>query len=112
MHLKYAFQFGPETRFGRNYPFTYQGVGLGYNTFFNSAEVGTPVALYVFQHARIAALTERLSLDYEWNFGLSFGWKPFDEQTNPFNTVVGSKINAYINPGVDGSTGVSHRGGA
>ena len=43
------------------------------NTFFNSAEVGTPVALYVFQHARIAALTERLSLDYEWNFGLSFG---------------------------------------
>ena len=60
VHLKYAFQFGPETRFGRNYPFTYQGVGLGYNTFFNSAEVGTPVALYVFQHARIAALTERL----------------------------------------------------
>lgn len=91
VHLKYAFQFGPETRFGRNYPFTYQGVGLGYNTFFNSAEVGTPVALYVFQHARIAALTERLSLDYEWNFGLSFGWKPFDERTNPFNTVVGSK---------------------
>ena len=100
VHLKYAFQFGPETRFGRNYPFTYQGVGLGYNTFFNSAEVGTPVALYVFQHARIAALTERLSLDYEWNFGLSFGWKPFDEQTNPFNTVVGSKINAYINLGL------------
>ena len=29
VHLKYAFQFGPETRFGRNYPFTYQGVGLG-----------------------------------------------------------------------------------
>jgi len=100
VHLKYAFQFGPETRFGRNYPFTYQGVGLGYNTFFNSAEVGTPVALYVFQHARIAALAERLSLDYEWNFGLSFGWKPFDEQTNPFNTVVGSKINAYINLGL------------
>jgi len=23
VHLKYAFQFGPETRFGRNYPFTY-----------------------------------------------------------------------------------------
>ena len=48
----------------------------------------------------IAALAERLSLDYEWNFGLSFGWKPFDEQTNPFNTVVGSKINAYINLGL------------
>ena len=99
VHLKYAFQFGPETRFGRNYPFTYQGVGLGYNTFFNSAEVGTPVALYVFQHARIAALAERLSLDYEWNFGASFGWKKYDGQYNPQNEVIGSKINAYINLG-------------
>ena len=97
VHLKYAFQFGPETRFGRNYPFTYQGVGLGYNTFFNSAEVGTPVALYVFQHARIAALTERLSLDYEWNFGLSFGWKPYDDAVNPLNKMMGSKMNAYLN---------------
>ena len=97
VHLKYAFQFGPETRFGRNYPFTYQGVGLGYNTFFNSAEVGTPVALYVFQHARIAALTERLSLDYEWNFGLSFGWKPYDTNYNRANIMMGSRVNAYLN---------------
>ena len=100
MHLKYAFQFGPETRFGRNYPFTYQGVGLGYNTFFNSAEVGTPVALYVFQHARIAALTERLSLDYEWNFGLSAGWKPYDNDYNSYNGAVGSRVNAYLNAGI------------
>lgn len=100
VHLKYAFQFGSDTRFGRNYPFTYQGVGVAYNTFFDNAEIGAPISLYVFQHSRIAALTERLSLDYEWNFGVSFGWKPFDEQTNPFNTVVGSKINAYINLGL------------
>ena len=100
VHLKYAFQFGRDTRFGRNYPFTYQGVGVAYNTFFNSAEIGTPVALYVFQHSRIAALTKRLSLDYEWNFGLSFGWKRYDEESNPFNTVVGSKVNAYINLGL------------
>ena len=100
VHLKYAFQFGPETRFGRNYPFTYQGVGLGYNTFFNSAEVGTPVALYVFQHARIAALTERLSLDYEWNFGLSAGWKPYDNDYNSYNGAVGSRVNAYLNAGI------------
>jgi len=99
-HLKYAFRFGPDTRFGRNYPFTYQGIGLGFNSFFDKAEIGTPVSLYVFQHARIAALTKRLSLAYEWNFGVSFGWKPFDEQTNPFNTVVGSRINAYIHLGL------------
>lgn len=100
LHLKYAFRFGPDSRFGRNYPHVYQGVGVGYNDLFDRAEIGTPVALYVFQHARIAALTERLALAYEWNFGLSFGWKPFDEQTNPLNEVVGSRLNAYINLGL------------
>lgn len=100
LHLKYAFRFGSDTRFGRNYPYAYQGVGVGYNDFFDRAEIGTPAALYVFQHARIAALTQRLSLDYEWNFGLSFGWKPYDEQRNPFNEVVGSRLNAYINLGL------------
>lgn len=100
VHLKYAFQFGPDTRFGRNFPFTYQGVGVAYNTFFNSAEIGTPAALYVFQHARIVSLTDALSLDYEWNLGVSFGWKRYDAESNPFNTVVGSNVNAYINLGL------------
>ena len=49
LHLKYAFRFGPDTRFGRNYPYAYQGVGVGYNDFFDRAEIGTPAALYVFQ---------------------------------------------------------------
>ena len=33
-------------------------------------------------------------------FGASFGWKKYDEETNPMNNVVGSKINAYINFGL------------
>ena len=99
-HLKWAFQFAPDSYFGRNYPYASQGIGVAYNTFFNGKEVGTPVALYVFQNARIASLTERLSLDYEWNFGASFGWKPYDEFTNDYNNIVGSKTNAYINLGL------------
>ena len=99
VHLKYAFQFSPNSRLGRLYPSAYQGIGVAYNTFFNSSEVGNPVALYAFQGARIARLTPALTLDYEWNFGASFGWKKYDENTNPYNTVVGSSINAYINAG-------------
>ena len=99
-HLKWAFQFAPDSYFGRNYPYASQGIGVAYNTFFNGDEVGTPVALYVFQTSRIASLTERLSLDYEWNFGASFGWKPYDEFTNDYNNIVGSKVNAYINLGL------------
>ena len=59
-HLKWAFQFAPDSYFGRNYPYASQGIGVAYNTFFNGKEVGTPVALYVFQNARIASLAGNL----------------------------------------------------
>lgn len=65
-HLKYGIQFNPDSKFGRLYPHTTQGIGLAVNTMFNDMEIGTPVALYVFQSSRIASLTPRLSLDYEW----------------------------------------------
>ena len=98
-HLRYAFRFAPDTHLGKLYPHTYQGIGFSYNSFFNKAEIGTPVALYVFQGAPIVRLTEHLSLNYEWNFGAAFGWKKYDPLDNPYNVVVGSRINAYLNLG-------------
>lgn len=99
-HVKYGFKFSPDTYWGRMYPYAIQGIGVGYNTFFNSSEIGNPLAVYAFQTYRIASITRRLSFDYEWNFGASFGWKKYDKETNPMNNVVGSKINAYINFGL------------
>ena len=99
-HLRYAFRFAPDTRLGKLYPQTYQGIGMSFNSFFNKAEIGTPVTLYVFQGAPIIHLTERLSLNYEWNFGAAFGWKKYDPLDNPYNVVVGSRINAYLNLGL------------
>ena len=98
-HVKYGFKFSPDTYWGKIYPHAIQGIGVGYNTFFNSKEIGNPLAVYAFQTSRIMSITPRLSFDYEWNFGASFGWKKYDEETNPWNRVVGSKINAYINLG-------------
>lgn len=99
-HVKYGFKFSPDTYWGKIYPHAIQGIGVGYNTFFNSKEIGNPLAVYAFQTSRIMSITPRLSFDYEWNFGASFGWKKYDEETNPMNNVVGSKINAYINFGL------------
>ena len=99
VHLKYAFRFSPDSYWGRTYPTAYQGIGVGYHAFHNRVELGAPVSVYAFQGARIAKLSPRLSLDYEWNFGASFGWKKYHEIENPYNDVVGSKINAYINLG-------------
>ena len=98
-HLKYSFRFHPESHNGKLYPHTYQGIGISYHSFFDKAEIGTPVSVYAFQGSRIARLSSRLSLDYEWNFGASFGWEKYHPGTNTYNYVVGSKINAYINLG-------------
>lgn len=97
MHLQYSFTFPSGSRFGSLYPTAYQGAGISWNTFFDKSEIGVPAAIYVFQGAQIARLGDNLSLDYEWNFGASFGWHPHNEANNSWNTVVGSRINAYIN---------------
>ena len=100
-HLKYSFNLGDNTDLGRLYPNTFQGLGLSWNTFFNTLEVGTPVALYLFQNSPILSFSDKLHLNYEWNFGISYGWKTYDIRENRFNRVVGSKANAYINLGVN-----------
>ena len=75
----------------------YQGIGAAYYDFGNPDELGNPIAVYLFQGARIARISPRLSFNYEWNFGLSFGWKPYDDAVNPLNKMMGSKMNAYLN---------------
>ena len=91
------FRFRPGSPADRTYGGVYQGFGIAYYDFANPQELGNPVAAYLFQGARIARLSRRLSLDYEWNFGLSFGWKPYDRDDNRLNTMMGSKINAFLN---------------
>lgn len=91
-HLQYAFSFPASSEFGKMFPTSYQGIGVAGYSFFNHEAIGSPWALYIFQGARIAQLTENLSLDYEWNFGVSSFWKP--------SIAVGTKVNAYINAGV------------
>ena len=96
-HLKYGIRFNPDSRWGLLYPHTTQGIGLAVNSFFNHREIGTPVAAYVFQSSRIASLAPNLSVNYEWNFGAAFGWQKYDPTDNPYNEIVGSRINAYLN---------------
>ena len=97
--LKYALRVKPGSEADRMFGGVYQGIGVGRFGLEGSRELGTPWAVYVFQGARLARFSPVLSLNYEWNFGVSFGWKPYDEVTNPANTTVGSKLNAYINAG-------------
>ena len=99
-HLKYSFRLPAGSVARQIYADTYQGVGLARFDFGNSQELGRPIALYLFQGARIAEFSPQVSLDYEWNFGLSHGWKPHDYDTNPYNIGMSSRMNAYINLGL------------
>ena len=70
--------------------YAYQGAGMGVHTFFSHDLLGTPVSLYLLQGAPLLQVCNGLRLGYEWNFGLSAGWK-----NNTDVTV--SALNAYIN---------------
>ena len=94
MHLGYSFSYSPDSRVGREFPGAYQGVGVGVQTFMAHEALGTPVMLYLFQGAPFARLSDYISLDYEWNLGLSAGWKP-----NEY-LLTGSRQNVYINVGL------------
>ncbi len=104
-HLRYSLQLDPAGCSSCGFPSVSQGVGIAYNSFFNRRELGDPVSVYVFQRVKALSLAPKLSFDLEWALGLSFGWRPFniDDPSSPeyneFNTVVGSRVNAYIGLG-------------
>ena len=93
-HINYSFSCSDESTFGQRYPGAYQGVGLGVQTFLAHEALGTPVSLYLFQGSPILKFSERLVLAYEWNLGLSAGWKPNEYM------LTGSRLNVYINVGL------------
>ncbi len=95
-HFKYAFGYNVNSIKGKIYNGVYQGIGGSFFNYGDKIEIGTPYAFYIFQGAKIASLTDFLSLNYEWNLGLSFGWKTYDEDFNFYNKVMGSTVNAYI----------------
>ena len=96
-HVKYAFQFAEGTRFNRLYPFAYQGIGVGFNDFLGTSHLGSPVAIYAYQGSQIARINPHLTFNYEWNFGVSFGWKEYNYDTYRKNHVIGTDLNAYMN---------------
>ena len=92
--LKYAFMNRDEVRPGAIHQGVYQGVGLARHEF--NRWLANPISVYLFQGAPIVNFSRRVSLNYEWNLGMAFGWNAYDEETNPENKVIGSKVTAYI----------------
>ena len=105
LSLRYSFSFtDPKIR---NYlPGGYQGIAVGVlnlggaerGGFSKSrSNIGYPILAYIFQGGPFHHFNNALTLNYEWNFGASFGWKPYSEENRFFNLTVGSRVNAYLN---------------
>lgn len=92
--VKYAFAPPPGSMEAACYKGVYQGVGLAWHDL--NPQLGHPLSLFLFQGATIKTLAPRLSLDYEWNLGLAYGWKKYDAVSNPDNRVIGSRMTAHI----------------
>ena len=92
--LKYALMQPSSSKQARIYGNPYQGIGAAYHEF--NHQTGNPFSLYLFQGAQLARLSKNMKLNYEWNFGLTFGWKPYDKVNNPDNHIIGSKVTAYM----------------
>ncbi len=73
----------------------YYGIGIHNIVFSNEEELGYPAALYFFFGAPFYR-KGKSSFDYEFSFGLSHNWEPYDDVDNPFNVAIGSYRNAYI----------------
>lgn len=91
--IRYALSSDLQYTFSLSGSRVYQGAGIGMHTFFADDMLGTPAIFYILQGAPLLRICDNLTLGYEWNFGLSGGWKE-----NGAVTV--SPINAYINVAV------------
>ncbi|MGV6945452.1 acyloxyacyl hydrolase [Sphingobacterium kyonggiense] len=81
-----------------NYP-TY-GIGL-YSSTFNTDIIGSPFAIYGFVQTPISPKeNSRWGYDYRIGLGLSGNFKPYNEEQNPLNLVIGSKNNVFIDLGI------------
>ncbi|PZX20362.1 lipid A 3-O-deacylase PagL [Breznakibacter xylanolyticus] len=74
------------------------GIGLWVSSFGNANIYGNGFAVYPFINFRMFD-AGRFSAKYRVALGLGYATKPFDVETNSYNTVFGSHLNAYVGLG-------------
>lgn len=84
-------EFWQEYAFGM----PYMGIGVSYTNYFRETDLGQPITIFLFQGGHLTDFTKKVSLNYEWNAGASFNWKPYDPFDNPDNIAIGSPVNIY-----------------
>lgn len=95
VHLQYSFSYPQDDGHAPLWPMTSQGIGLSLTTLGSHELLGTPLSIYLFQNVPFIWISEGFTIDYEWNLGLSAGWRTrFEGEPNG---IIGSSANIFIN---------------
>lgn len=73
----------------------YIGIGV-YKPFYHESKLlGNPTSIYFLYGLTIAQLSARTAIGAEGKLGISMGWKPFDDESNSTNRIIGAKNNYH-----------------
>lgn len=99
-NLKIGWQSQPgDNLYNQLYNYPIYGIGL-YSSTFGLAHVGNPYALYGFVSIPIKSREDkRWNFNYRIALGLSGRFNPYDENRNPFNQLIGTSNNVFIDLG-------------
>ncbi|MEA2041867.1 MAG: acyloxyacyl hydrolase [Bacteroidota bacterium] len=76
------------------------GIGLFYSGLNNNDFLGRAFGIQSLVDFRLISF-RKFFLDYRFVFGAVYLTKPFNLQTNPYNVVIGSHVNALVQTGFD-----------
>lgn len=95
-----------------NYLYRYPTLGIGFNsTLKNYEEIGRPQSIYGFMEIpfSIKGINRKVSFGYFTQLGVGFNLRPYDSIANPSNKYIGSKVNGYVNIGLNTTVNISSR---
>jgi len=73
--------------------------GFGVSVGAIGSGISRPLDVYTFFSWPFARLSDRLQVSTDFGMGASWNWKALNHQTNAYNTVLGSNLNARIDWG-------------
>jgi hypothetical protein len=99
LSIRYSFQTKGNKLWEKLYHCPEYGIGFYYGHFFESEEIGDPLALYCFLKSPVWFRLKSL-LNIETGFGMAFNWEKFEILHNPYNIAISLRQSVFIDLGL------------